>query len=71
MPKRVREIEDEIKQLMRLPPFPGRKEKIDELKRKKKHAREKGDETGEEHSRNGKGYRVPGTREEEKQEEDE
>jgi len=70
MPERVKEIEDEIKRLMSLPPFPGRKEKIDEWKRKKKHAREKGEETGEEHSRKGKGYQAPGTREEEKQEED-
>ena len=70
MPKRVKEIEDEIKRLMSSPPFPGRKEKIDEWKRKKQHVRDKGEETGEEHSRKGKGYQVPGTREEEKEADD-
>ena len=70
MPNQVKQIEDEIKRLLCLPPFPGRQSKIDELKRRKKHIRAQGENTGEEHSRKGKGYQPPSTREQEKAEDE-
>ena len=70
MPETVEETEDEIKRIMSLPPFPGRKKKLKEWNDKKKHPRLKGEDTGEEHSVKGKGFVPPGLKEIEEESDD-